>query len=180
MKNLKDWEIFFLAIKASGKIPHVNYNDRQVGIFVGVTVGVLMMRDGLSLKDAEEKALALRKLFYNEWVKGKTLSPKIFFRNEALTNESISQFAARMIQVREKLQHYRNDSLTESEIYEVACSDKYLEEIFIRKMNDHSVDFKLEINPDFSAEFNGIILEIDEASTVESMLEKYSKKEILA
>lgn len=70
MDKLTDEEIFLRAIKLSGKVPHENHTGRQQGIFVGVTVGAIMVRDNLSLKEAEKQAHELRERLHPKWLKG--------------------------------------------------------------------------------------------------------------
>lgn len=76
MDNLTDEEIFLRGIKASGKVINENYSERQQGVFVGVTIGLVMSRENLSGKEAYDKAHRLRESLYRKWVQGELKEPK--------------------------------------------------------------------------------------------------------
>ena len=97
------------------------------------------------------------------------------FKWEANIGEKFESFAERLLRIREQIRHLREDVLVKSEIYELACSHKYLGDLFQRKYRDDSVNIAEELSPTFTTEFNGFFITVTEHSTIESLHEQYEK-----
>lgn len=70
MNNLTNEEMYLAAIKASGMTPGKNYSEKQLGILMGVTIGAIMIRDNLSIDDAQQRERDIRNSLHKKWVSG--------------------------------------------------------------------------------------------------------------